>query len=120
MSDEDELDDMPEEQEEFEDEDYDDEDTNHLRDPARPARASPPPGLRTSKIDLDRITKQLLNVLRRETRALLLASCPGKTLDKDQADRLVKYLKLSKELRKTVSVDAMDKLSDEELEKLTK
>jgi len=95
-------------------EDFDDEDE------PRPTRASPPPGLRTSKVDLDRITKQLLNVLRRETRALLLASAPGKRLSKDDADMLVKYLRLSKDLKKSISKDEIDKMSDEELEKLAK
>lgn len=73
---------------------------------------------RLSKVDLDKLSHKLLNVLTRETNNLLDASSQGK-LDRDDAASLRDYLKLMKDLR-AMDEDKMKNLSDEELEKLAK
>lgn len=73
-------------------------------------------GLSLKQVNLDHVQKKLLNVLLRDTNALLLESTRGK-LNKDDAQSLNNYLKLIKDLKKVEDED-LNGLSDEELEKL--
>jgi hypothetical protein len=72
--------------------------------------------LSLKRVNLERLHRQLLNVLSRETTALLHLSYYEK-LDKDAAAALCNYLKLMKELSK-MEEDKLSGLSDEELEKI--
>lgn len=74
--------------------------------------------LSLKKVNLDRLQRQLENVLSREALHLLRASFTQK-LDRDSSNSACNYLKLIKELRKDESKD-LESLSDEELEKLQK
>ena len=68
------------------------------------------------KVDIEKVHKSLLNVLARDTAALLEASHLRK-LNKEEATALTQYLKLIREIKKADD-DELDTLSDEELEKL--
>ena len=72
--------------------------------------------LSLKRVNLSRLHKQLLNVLSRETTALLHISYRNK-LDKDEAAALCNYLKLMKDLTKEEEKQ-LEQMSDAELEKL--
>lgn len=74
--------------------------------------------LSLKSVNLERLQRQLENVVGREAVHLLKLSHEGK-LDKDSATAACNYLKLIKDLRKEESKNLED-LSDEELEKLQK
>lgn len=72
-------------------------------------------GLSLKRVNLDKINRQLLNVLIRETIVLLKLSHAAPLSDSD-SDKLLSYLKVVKTLRE----DDLggENLTDEELEKL--
>lgn len=68
-------------------------------------------------INLDLVNKQLVNTLARDVRHLFRANVTN-PLSEEDSKKLINYLKLLKELRKSVSADDMEKLSEAQLEKL--
>ncbi len=74
------------------------------------------PGVRVSKVDLRLEMKRLKNVLRRDVDKLLRKSFRSK-LDKEEAESLVKYLRIVKDLMKEEKADEAG-LTDEQLAKL--
>ena len=82
--------------------------------PIKPKRT---PATTTRKVDVDKLFRKLLTVLGRETDNLMISSFNGK-LEKKEAESLISYLKLAKEL-KQLEEKALENLSDEELEKLS-
>jgi hypothetical protein len=72
--------------------------------------------LSLKRVNIERVERQLLNVLSRETISLLKLSHREK-LGRDDATSLANYLKLLKELKKS-EAEKLEGLTDEELEKL--
>lgn len=74
--------------------------------------------LSISQVDLERLNKQLLTVLSRDVKQLMILSKQGKLSAVDSTS-LTGYLKLIKELKKA-EIEEMSDMSDEELKKLAK
>lgn len=70
-------------------------------------------GLSLKNVNLDKVHKQLLNVLQREAQHLLVASHAGK-LDRDESVSLIDCLNTVLKLKKLEETEA-ESLSDEEL-----
>jgi hypothetical protein len=75
-------------------------------------------GIRVRWVNLEREKTRLLTALHRDVEHLLLQSQRG-VLSKDDSDKLIKYLRLVKDLDK-IEKDAEEEMSDEELEKIIK
>lgn len=88
------------------------------KDPNKPKKQRKPrAGLSLKTVSIERVNKQLLNVLSREVSNLLISSNKGK-LNKDDATALCNYLKLMKTLSEEEE-KTLSSLSTEELEALT-
>lgn len=73
-------------------------------------------GSSLKRVNIDRLDKKLMNILDREVNNLLKLS--GVTsLEKDDANNLINYLKLIKNLKKESYIEE-ETLTDEELEKI--
>lgn len=72
--------------------------------------------LRLDAVNVDYVEYQLLNILARDVRHLL-EKVRLQILNKDQAQSLVNYLKLTKELKKQ-KLQELENMSEDELKKL--
>ncbi len=75
-------------------------------------------GTSLKNVNLTRSEKKLLNILDRQIN-MLLAVSNHDLFNKDQSLALVNYVKLLKQIQKD-STEDIDKLTDEQLEKLSK
>lgn len=88
--------------------------SNNKSKPRKPRKSRK--GSSLKRVNIERLAKKLMNVLDREVNSLLkLSATTG--LEKDDANNLVNYLKLVKNLQKESYLEE-ENLTDEELEKI--